>query len=244
MKQIKIIIIIFFFFLTGCYDSQASIERDTQINPKLVTNDILTNNKEKIVLNVPLIKQLPELPFGCEVTSTAMMLQYAGVQVGKMDLYGSIRKDNDKIVVSSNGDILEWGDPQEGFVGDMTGKSGRGYAAFDEPIEDLVNQYLPGRAINLTNLPFDKVLNHVKNGYPVVVWTTGDYRLPDQWEEWKHKGQSIKTPIDLHVVTLVGFDEQNVYLNDPLSGKKQVKVNKNQFIDSWKALKLRAVSYY
>jgi len=210
----------------------------------MVTIDKMTNKKEKIVLNVPLIKQLPELPFGCEVTSTAMMLQYAGVQVGKMDLYESIKKDNDKIVVSSNGDILEWGDPQEGFVGDMTGKSERGYAAFDEPIEDLVNQYLPGRAINLTNLPFDKVLNHVKNGYPVVVWTTGDYRLPDQWEEWKHKSQSIKTPIDLHVVTLVGYDEQNVYLNDPLSGKKQAKVNKDQFMDSWKALKQRAVSYY
>lgn len=198
--------------------------------------------KDSMMLDVILIKQNPELRYGCEVTSLAMVLNYAGVQTDKMDLYRSIQKDPDPIKRSGNGDILNWGNPADGFVGDMTGRQA-GYAVFDKPMEALVNQKLPGRAVNLTNQDFERVLEHVSAGYPVVVWTTGDYRLPDRWESWYHGQQVIKTPLDLHAVVLVGYDANFVYLNDPLSGRKQVKVGKEQFISSWKALQSRAISY-
>lgn len=198
--------------------------------------------KSSAMLNVILIRQNPELRYGCEVTSLAMVLNYAGVKTSKMDLYRSVRKDLDPLIKSSKGDIIRWGNPADGFVGDMTGKRA-GYAVFDQPMIALINQKLPGRAINLTNMPFDRVLAHVSAGYPVVVWTTGDYRLPDRWEGWYHGKQYIKTPLDLHAVVLVGYDTKYVYLNDPLSGRKKVRVNKQQFISSWKALKSRAVSY-
>lgn len=198
--------------------------------------------KESAMVNVVLIKQNPELRYGCEVTSLAMVLNYAGVKTNKMDLYRLIQKDPDPLVRSPRGDILKWGNPADGFVGDMTGKRA-GYAVFDKPMVALINQKLPGRAVNLTNLPFENVLEHVSKGYPVVVWTTGDYRLPDRWEGWYHGTQFIKTPLDLHAVVLVGYDANFVYLNDPLSGRKQVKVGKEQFISSWKALQSRAVSY-
>jgi uncharacterized protein YvpB len=198
--------------------------------------------KQSTLLNVILIKQNPELRYGCEVTSLAMVLNYAGVKTDKMDLYRRIQKDPDPLIKSARGDILRWGNPADGFVGDMTGRRA-GYAVFDRPMVALINQKLPGRAINLTNQPFDSVLAHVSKGYPVVVWTTGDYRLPDRWEGWYHGQEFIRTPLDLHAVVLVGYDTSHVYLNDPLSGRKQVRVNKEQFIKSWKALKSRAVSY-
>lgn len=197
---------------------------------------------EQLILDVPLVRQNPELRYGCEVTSLTMMLQYAGVNTNKMELYHRIKKDNDPIQRSTNGDILRWGNPADGFVGDMTGKTA-GYAVFDKPMEELVNYYLPGKAVNLTNKSFDEVLLHVGKGYPVVVWTTGDYRLPDRWEAWYHGNQEIKTPLDLHAVVIVGYDKDSVYLNDPLSGRKQVKVNKQQFLASWQALQSRALSY-
>jgi uncharacterized protein YvpB len=198
--------------------------------------------KQSTLLNVILIKQNPELRYGCEVTSLAMVLNYAGVKTDKMDLYRRIQKDPDPLIKSARGDILRWGNPADGFVGDMTGRRA-GYAVFDRPMVALINQKLPGRAVNLTNQPFDRVLAHVSTGYPVVVWTTGDYRLPDRWEGWYHGQEFIRTPLDLHAVVLVGYDTSHVYLNDPLSGRKQVRVNKEQFIKSWKALKSRAVSY-
>lgn len=208
----------------------------------LKTNTAPADKKESVMLDVALIKQNPELRYGCEVTSLAMVLNHAGVNTNKMELYQTIRKDLDPQRKTKTGDIVSWGNPAEGFVGDMTGRTA-GYAVFDQPMVDLINQKLPERAVNLTNQPFDAVLDHVSKGYPVVVWTTGDYRLPDRWEQWTHGKQIIKTPLDLHAVVLVGYDKENVYLNDPLSGKKQVAVNKERFIASWKALESRAVSY-
>jgi uncharacterized protein YvpB len=229
---------------------QPSANEQTDLNSLLQINQIQEQNRKdteptlanKYLLDVPLIRQNPELKYGCEVTSLAMVLQYAGVNTNKMELYSKIRKDPDPIVRSKTGDILKWGNPQDGFVGDMTGRFA-GYAVFDKPMEELINLYLPDRAVNLTNRNFDEVLLHVAKGYPVVVWTTGDYRLPDRLESWLHGNEVIHTPLDLHAVVLVGFDEHNVYINDPLSGKKQHPVNKQQFIGSWKALQCRAVSY-
>lgn len=210
--------------------------------PRVINHLPVASISQNKILDVPLIKQNPELKYGCEVTSLAMVLNHAGVKVSKMELYNKVKKDNDPIQRSSSGDILKWGNPNDGFVGDMTGRRA-GYAVYDQPIAQLVNEYLPDRAVNLTNQPFEKILSHVSKGYPVVVWTTGDYRLPDRPESWMHGNQVIKTPLDLHAVVLVGYDKDNVYLNDPLSGKKKVKVNKQRFIASWKALKSRAVSY-
>jgi uncharacterized protein YvpB len=206
------------------------------------THPFQTKKLKKVVLDVPLIKQNPELKYGCEVTSLAMVLRYAGVNVDKMTLAKEVKKDNDPNIRNKNGDIISWGNPADGFVGDMTGKTS-GYAVFDEPITALMEKYLPERAVNLTGRPFGELLKYVENKRPIVVWTTGDYRLPDRWESWKHGRQIIKTPLDLHAVVLVGFDNNSVYINDPLWGKKAHRIDKQQFIDSWIALKKRAVSY-
>ncbi|WP_231689586.1 C39 family peptidase [Bacillus sp. FJAT-27245] len=204
-------------------------------------DDSIGGLPDKVILDVPLIKQNPELKYGCEVTSLAMVLNYAGVSVDKMELYRAVRKESDPLD-RPKGDIKRWGDPARGFVGDMTGKA-PGYAVFDKPIVELMDKYLPGRAVNLTNKEFKDVLSHIAAGNPAVIWTTGDFRLPDRWESWLHGKRTIRTPLDLHAVVLVGFDSDKVYVNDPLSGKVQHGVDKEQFIHSWIALKKRAVSY-
>ena len=221
-------------------------ERKNASLKEKMTNQAARNNikfvGQKVILDVPLIRQNPELKYGCEVTSLAMVLQYAGVKVDKMTLAEEIKKDSDPIVKTKSGNIVSWGNPSDGFVGDMTGKE-KGYAVYDQPLTDLMEKYMPERAVNLTGSPFDELLRYVQNKHPVVVWTTGDYRLPDRWESWNHESETIKTPLDLHAVVLVGFDDKNVYINDPLWGKKAHRVNKEQFISSWVALNKRAVSY-
>lgn len=199
---------------------------------------------EKKILDVPLIEQNPELKYGCEVTSLAMLLQYAGFEIDKLELAYQVPKDNSKLIQSESGNIIRWGDPNKGFVGDMTGKQ-KGYAVYDKPLEELMRKFLGYKTLNLTGKSFNSLLKQIDNDRPVIVWTTGDYQLPDRWESWKYGNgeEIIKTPLDLHVVVLVGYDGRNVYLNDPLSGVKAQKVRKQTFINSWKALGKRALSY-
>ena len=55
-------------------------------------------------LAVNLIKQMPELPTGCEITAVTMMLQYAGQPVDKVTLAHEMPYD-----------ASDW---NKGFVGD------------------------------------------------------------------------------------------------------------------------------
>ncbi|WP_339329263.1 pyridoxine 5'-phosphate synthase [Bacillus paralicheniformis] len=107
-----------------------------------------------------------------EVTSLAMILKYAGIRVGKMELADEVKKDPDDIKTGKAGDITHWGDPNEGFVGDITGKE-KGYAIYAEPLEDLMKKYLPGRTVNLTGQSFEKILRYtiiMKGGD--IIWNS------------------------------------------------------------------------
>jgi uncharacterized protein YvpB len=196
---------------------------------------------DKVMLDVPLIKQNPELKFGCEVTSLAMVLKHAGVDADKLKLARELAKDNDPMK-KETGDIKSWGNPEHGFVGDITGKSA-GFAVYVGPLEQLMSIYLPDRTEDLTRKSFDEVLSHLKGGKPVILWTTGDYKAPDRWESWKHGHERINAPLDLHAVVLVGCDSDQIYINDPLSGKRAHPVKKELFMQSWVALGQQALSY-
>jgi uncharacterized protein YvpB len=196
---------------------------------------------QEILLDVPIIAQNPELKYGCEVTSLAMLLQYAGIQVDKIKLADELPKDEDPVSKTKSGNITHWGNPDHGFVGDITGKT-MGYAVYAGPLEQLMKQYLPD-TINLTDKPFEDILKQLHDRKPVIVWTTGDYKLPDRWETWRHENEEIHTPLDLHAVVLVGFNSTHFYVNDPLSGKKAYPVEKQTFIDTWVALGKQGLSY-
>lgn len=75
--------------------------------------DWLTLRPEQKI-NVPLEKQLPDLPNGCEVTSLSMLLKYYGINVSKLELSSNI-----KHVSSFIGNDYR-GNPHVGFVGYMS----------------------------------------------------------------------------------------------------------------------------
>ena len=88
---------------------------------------------DQVLLDVPIIKQLPELPRGCEVTSLAMLLQYSGVNADKMTLARQIKKNPAKIH-KLNGQV-HYGDPNEGFIGDMYNIHKPGLGVYHAPIK-------------------------------------------------------------------------------------------------------------
>lgn len=199
--------------------------------------------KISALLDAPVILQNPELPSGCEITALTMMLQYNGINKNKMELLPEMKRDPTPIQWGKDGKIKYWGNPNIGYVGDITGKE-KGFGIYHAGLYDLLHAYIP-TAVDLTGGSFDELEQYVSDGVPVLVWTTIRNTAPTdkQWVVWDSPLGPIKTTFQEHTVLLVGYDEQHVYVNDPLSGKKQYKVEKEQFIASWEALGKQALTY-
>lgn len=197
--------------------------------------------KQAVLLDAPHLLQYPELPRGCEITSLTMLLQFAGHDVVKTELADEMVKDETPIIYNSDGSIQFWGHPNDGFVGDLT-LNGEGFGVYHTPLFQLLQQYIP-EAVDLTDQNFENVEKQLSLGLPVVAWTTTDYQVPKQWIEWDSPSGKVKTTYAEHAVLIVGFDETHVYTNDPLKLNKNVKINKEQFIESWQAMGSQALSY-
>ncbi|WNQ13621.1 C39 family peptidase [Paenibacillus aurantius] len=195
------------------------------------------------LLEVPLIRQNPELPSGCEVTSLSMLLAYYGAKTDKLKLAAEMKRDTTELKRAPDGTILSWGNPNVGFVGEITGRA-KGFGIYHTALIELMRKYIPD-AVDLTGGSFEALEKQVASGSPVVVWTTIDYIVPepDRWVVWDTSLGPIRTTFSEHAVVLVGYDEQNVYVNDPLSGKSSLPVNKAAFLETWEAMGKQALSY-
>jgi uncharacterized protein YvpB len=201
-----------------------------------------TAGNKAVLLDAPIISQKPELSSGCEVTSLAMLLQYAGVKVDKMTLAQNIKKDETLIAFDENGNITRWGNPNDGFVGDITGQN-EGFAVYPKPMLQLMEQYLPGKSVNLTSHPFETLLKSIEQGRPVIVWVTVDFQYPDKYEEWKKNDVIIRATLEEHAVLLVGYDQNYCYINNPYNGIKNQAINKDTFAYIWNTMCSMAITY-
>ncbi|RKN86689.1 C39 family peptidase [Paenibacillus ginsengarvi] len=193
------------------------------------------------MLDAPVVKQLPELPPGCEIVSLTMLLHYYGVNKSKMELVKEMVKDPTP-AKWENGQIVYWGNPNTGYVGDVTGKS-RGFGVYHSGLFPTLKDNVP-TAVDLTQSDFDVIERQIANGFPVIVWTTIDYAVPKKWVTWDTPIGPIETTFMEHAVLMVGYDEQHVYVNDPLSGKKSHPIAKQQFLATWEAMGKQALSYH
>ncbi|KIV62542.1 hypothetical protein SZ39_5649 [Bacillus mycoides] len=188
--------------------------------------------------NVPLIQQLPELDRGCEVTSLAMMLQYAGVSVDKMKLANEIKKVN----------FMEdgvRGNPNEGFVGNIYTFSESGYGVYHGPLFQLAKKYLPNKAVDLTGKSIEEIYKSVKAGHPVVMITNATYAPldEDEFTTWETNSGDVSITYNEHCIVLVGYDKESVYIRDPLDDSLDVKVPRGKFEQAWVQMGSQAISY-
>lgn len=192
-------------------------------------------------ITAPLILQLPELARGCEVTTLAMLLQYANINVDKMELAENIKKDNTPYEII-NGKV-HFGNPHIGFVGDIYTFDNHGLGVYHEPMYDLLNKYLPNQIIDLTNSDFENILYFISKGYPVAVIINSTYaELTDsQFETWSTDYGDIDVTYREHAVLITGYDENFIYFNDPLN--YQNYASKNEFIEAWVQMGSQALSF-
>jgi uncharacterized protein YvpB len=177
-------------------------------------------------LDAPIISQLPEFINGCEVTSLAMLTAFVGLPYSKEDLEELLPNDVTKPLFGERKNIISWGDPQTGFVGDIRGKQ-IGYSIYNKPLEKLLNEVHQPGGLNLSESDFQEIEKVITQGKPIIVWTTDDFQPTEQWVSWKTpSGDTFKGTFNVHTVLLTGFDEQYVYVNNPLTGEKDQQVEK------------------
>ncbi|MFB3164270.1 C39 family peptidase [Neobacillus sp. 179-J 1A1 HS] len=218
--------------------TSAEFKSDVHINRTVVVFRKETIMRQSILLTVPALQQFPELPRGCEVTSLAMLLNFAGVSVDKLTLAEEIPK----VSYLSDG---YFGNPHQGFVGNMYTYNQPGLGVYHEVIQDLANQYLPGQIDNLTGNSFTSVQKKLNEGKPVwvIVGSTFDFLPEEQWETWKTKEGEINITRRMHSVLVTGYDENNVYFNDPFYPEQNKSANFQSFVTSWNQFGSQAISY-
>jgi uncharacterized protein YvpB len=191
---------------------------------------------ENVLLDVPLIRQMdaPRLYNGCEVTSLAMLLNFWGIGVSKNELAERIPRVPLQYSEGKNGN------PNVGFVGNM--EDGPGLGVYNGPIFQLAQTYINNglKAENLTNHPFESVLEKTGQGLPVWVITTTNLAPVSTIQTWSTPEGSVDVTYNMHSVVITGYDQENIYINNPY-GKKNQKVNRELFIESWQQMGSQAI---
>lgn len=195
------------------------------------------------IINAPLIDQKPELARGCEVTSLAMLLQTAGIHVGKLELAEKIKKD--PTPYKNDGGQISFGNPNVGFVGNMYNEDRPGYGVYHGPLFTLERQYLGNRAVDLTGEPFDAVIAHLDLGRPVLVITSTTYKkVPaSEWKSWHTKQGIMQVTKREHAVLLTGYTSNKLIFNDPLNATKNIQTDRKAFLEAWEQFGGQALSY-
>ena len=232
MKKIKIISILITIILVsvGIF---STIDTNGILNKSLFSIILPSNYK---IDGITPLNQFPEMPTGCELTSTTMLLNWYGVDVNKEELGEAIEKADVPSYINGS---LQGSSPNEYFIGDPF--SSNGYGVYHKPIAKLVDKYTDGKSNDITDCSFNKLLRTVANGTPVVTWVTINMKESSVGLSWTNGDETIEWIIPEHAVLLVGFTKEEVIINDPYTGT-EYNVDKDIFEDRWNSLGRQAVT--
>ncbi|PEA54679.1 hypothetical protein CON64_11885 [Bacillus pseudomycoides] len=194
--------------------------------------------KDKVMIeNVPFIKQLPELERGCEVTSLAMLLQYKGIKVDKMTLANEIAR----VPFEANG---VRGNPHEGFVGNIYTKSESGYGVYHQPIFQLAQKYVPDKAVDLSGRDVKDLYKVLSAGSPVWIIANTTFKPLDEgnFEKWNTNAGELMVTYYEHSAVIIGYDQNSVYVNDPLADNPRKSIPRDQFEKAWEQMGKQAIT--
>lgn len=207
--------------------------------PVVIWDSSYITSNGHIIDGIPLIKQTPELDRGCEVTALAMLINYHNIFADKMILAEEIEKDTTERKII-NGKV-HWGNPNNGFVGDMYTYNNHGLGVYHKPIYNLLKTYHDG-AVDLTGCEFDDLYQLINENYPiwVIINTTFRPLEASSFETWVTGDGEIKITYREHAVVIKGFDDKYIYFNDPRNNIDRAE--KDNFIKCWEQMGRQAVT--
>lgn len=211
----------------------------SQPEVQLQGNTALLSNGQALTLQL----QEPQLPNGCEVTSLAMLLGWAGYPVDKEKLYWQYLPRQNFTYDELGREI--GGDPEQVYVGDASTQAA-GWYCFEGPIVEAGNLYLhqQGSSLELeavSGLDRQKLDDYLAHGTPWMAWVTLDYDL-SLWCDggWYLADGSFYTPYrNLHCVVVLAQGEDGYLTANPLTGWQWVA--EEQFWPAFDSMGCRAV---
>ncbi|MEC1374120.1 C39 family peptidase [Heyndrickxia oleronia] len=237
--------IVFLFGYINKEDNSFAFEENQKLTETLSASDQykIIKLKDKVLLDIPVISQFPELARGCEVTSLSMLLLAAGINKDKMALASEIEKDPTPQSVV-NGKVY-FGNPHKGFVGNIYTYDQPGLGVYVEPIVKLAEKYLPGKIVNLTNSTFEDLKIYLSDKRPVwVIINTKYQQLSDSYfKTWYTEEGPIRVTSKEHSVLVTGYDKEYIYFNDPLTGTKNKKAPIVDFKKAWVQMGSQAITF-
>ena len=191
-----------------------------------------SQEQEKKVVASYMIDDVPvyvqqELPAGCEVYAGVVTLQYLGFDIDEHEF------SNTYLITSPI-----WYDQTHRYGPDMNsayaGTVLEGYGIYAPAMAKSMNNYLSAvgsekRAETLKKVSLDTLCQeYVANNIPVMVWATTYMHEPYVKAEWvvDFVDENADTAIgeveqwmqNEHCLVLVGFDKENYYFADSVSG--------------------------
>ena len=177
------------------------------------------------------LSQNPELPTGCEITSLTSVLNYYGINVKKETMADDYLKKGD-------------GSYYKMFLGNP--RDAGSFGCMAQPIVDAANLYFKKnnvsmKASNVSGVTFDKILEYVSQGVPMIVWNTIGMAPAYESQTLTLDGREYTWIAPEHCVVVVGYDLDNneVYVADPMAG--MVTRNLKTFEERYDSLKRQAV---
>lgn len=214
-----------------------------QYNTLKTKYDNLIKEEEK--KNQYMIQGFPKInqyslgyPTGCESAALTALLKYHGINVNMKSVVKKLKKE--KLPYSKNGKLYG-GDPEIGFIGNPA--TNYSYGVYDRPIEDVANTFKNG-IINGSGMSFSKVLELVKENRPVLVWTSGNLKVPYVSSTWIYEptGKKIKWLSGEHALVVIGYTKTQVIVSDSLTGTIRY-FNKSTFENRYNFFGKRALYY-
>ena len=172
-------------------------------------------------LNVTWIGQAPELPTGCEITAATMMIDYYGYGASKLELDSFLEQTDSTATWWEGGQKVGY-DPDDAFIGNTSTENG--WYCTPTPVVAALNEYLSAygitdeKATDITGTSAEELYTYIDDGDPVTVWVTiglNDYYVSESWIS-ETDGEEVNVSVVDHAMTLIGYDEDNVVLADPL----------------------------
>ncbi len=194
-------------------------------------------------LDVPVVRQAPALPNGCEVTALTELLRYNGFSISHTALS---RDYLPRQHFRWSGGRMYGPDPYDYFVGNP--EDDTGWYCLEGAIITCANRYLSDqgsslRAEKVSGADLEQIESYLKAGYPVMVWMTPGLKpfgyssvrwtLPD--------GSTYKPYIGTHALVVTGIDIAGgkISFSDPARGKHTLTID--FFLPIYEAMGKRAV---